>query len=71
MFCILDLNRRPGRGVRIDEDLADVVESEDEQAEHGGESRDLCRVEEPSISSGDGRRLPRGWGLSGERGEQG
>jgi hypothetical protein len=36
MFHILELNRRPGRGVRIDEDFAEVAESEDEHGEHRG-----------------------------------
>jgi hypothetical protein len=36
MICILEFNRRRGRGVRIDEDFAEVAKSEDEHAEHGG-----------------------------------
>jgi hypothetical protein len=46
------VNRRAARGVRIDEDLAEVAESEYEHAEHRGSSRDHCRVEDPSIISG-------------------
>jgi hypothetical protein len=52
------VNRRAGRGLRIDEDLAEVAENEYEHAEHGRQSRDHWRVEDPSITSGtEGIRL--------------
>jgi hypothetical protein len=39
MFCTLELDRRRGRGVRIDEDVAEVAKSEDQLADHATEPK--------------------------------
>jgi hypothetical protein len=41
MCCISELDSRPGRGVRIDEDLAEVAKSEDEHAQHAASRKTL------------------------------